>query len=887
MAEPQNSGNSPRSGPPPTHLILNDFGNLAADDPEMTDRRSMEAQVSYQEMAKLRDKAWEQSVRKIMLTGSNGYISEQLGAVDTRPALAQADREQLMRDCEDKTSVAYPDDDDAIDQLPDRFEDIFSGSFSASVSSLEDSARFLDIDGHTGRISDQSTLVLRPDQIQNVAFMVRNGEGVLRGCINANPCGSGKTIEGLATIYFLAKRKTSLGKSSHKPNLVLCSPAAMKSWQRDFNKYFRSSNLLYLHTFNNRGAGSAEQIKHRIESLDPSDSKTGTHVFAFTYAAFASRFLKVKDKQLVLHEHRLSNPKAKLTQEQVEAFRTAEKVELFDLDMPAGTFGVCIADEAHNIKDPKTKKAHAVYLVEAPINFLLTASPTPNRVSDMRGLLFALFRTEEWQLNWPRNWTELHICKITFAEAFDPFRLLKGHNLVPKDSPEDYKQALRGGQQLWCLNPALYRWLGHRFEFKGRFTQVLRLIFRTCVLCRSQQDGIMSAPDGKAISVAEIRNIPACAIKTIEVEMADDEQELYRKFSSWWFKSIYGSDTRNFRSAARMVSRNEVPEGGFNKSVDWRLSCLTTSPGLAQITRLKTTIPNVVVHGQNINFNEWAKKNKDLGVSFYYYLTRKGDDEKDPPDDRRTLVDFMLKGSPKMRWLLPKLWQWKKAGEKVVVFTVRPLAQWLIERICLLVGGYNFLSVDSSLESAAREEVFADFNDPSKSYDFLIVPMSIGGTSIELQNDCHKAVIFELPESIPTIINAIGRIHRVQQQHEQEVSILTVADSYDDFTLARAFRKYAKELCGKQGFAKVADEISLSPALENLLQEVTGCSTKEALAGELIRRKFGTQWNRLGNIRWGEWLNLNAYYGEEFGSMTRCGKVLYQKIVDEGEEDDE
>lgn len=240
-----------------------------------------------------------------------------------------------------------------------------------------------------------------------------------------------------------------------------------------------------------------------------------------------------------------------------------------------------------------------------------------------------------------------------------------------------------------------------------------------------------------------------------------------------------------------------------------------------------------------------------------------------------------------MRWLLPNLWHCKKTGEKVVVFVVRPLAQWLIERICLLVGGSNFLSVDSSLPAAAREEVFADFNDPSKSYDFLIVPMSIGGTSIELQNDCHRAVIFELPESIPTILNAIGRIHRVQQQHEQEVSILTVADSYDDFTLARAFRKYAKELGGKPGFAEVANGISLPPSLESLLQEATGCSAKEALAGELIRRKFGMQWNRLGNVRWGEWLKLHAYFGKEYDDMTRCGKILYQKIADEDEEADD
>lgn len=888
MAESQNGGNPQPAGPPPQHLNLNQFGTHAADDPEMTDRRSMEAQVSYQEMAKLRNEAWDQSVKKIMLTGSNGYISEQLGEADDRPALTQADREQLMRDYEGRAFVTYPADDSAADQLPDRFENIFSGSSSASVDSPEDAARFLEIDVHTGRISDQSTLVLRPDQIQNVAFMIKNGESVLRGCINANASGTGKTIEGLATIYFLAKRNTTRGEPRYSPNLILCSPAAMKSWQRDYNSYFRPGNLLYLHVCNSRGAGSADDIKRTIESLGPSDPKTGTHIFAFTYATFASLFLTKKDKKLVLHKKPLSNHRAKLTEERIEAFRTAEKAELFDLNLTAGIFGICIADEAHNIKDPKTQKAHTVYLAEASINFLLTASPINNRVSDLRGLLCALFRSKEWQLNWPRGWTEDDVCNVAFDAAFNPYQLVDGKNIVPDDTPDDYKEALRHGQQLWCLNPALYRWLGHQFEFKGRFTEeVVGLIFRTCVLCRSQDDILVSEDGEKVGNVAEIRNIPACAVKTIEVGMTDDERDFYRPLSQWWFKSIYGSDTRNFKTAARMVSRNEMPKAGFNKSLDWRLRCLTMSPGLAQIARLKTTIPEIVIHGQRVDFDGWAQRNTDLGVSFFYHLNRRDDDEPNPPAGRRAMIDFMLRGSPKMRWLLPKLWEWKTAGEKVIIFIVHPLTQWLIERVCLLIGGFNFLSVDSSLVSAARAQVFADFSDPTKSYEFIIVPMSIGGTSIELQNDCHRAIIFELPESFPITSNAIGRIHRVGQKHEQEVLILTVEDSYDDFTLWRMFRKYSKDLCGKHGFVEVADRITWPAGFDDLVAKVTGASAKEILAGELIRRKFGVQWNSLGNARDGEWRHLYAYFGKEYLDMTELGRMLYQMIVGDDEEDED
>lgn len=58
-----------------------------------------------------------------------------------------------------------------------------------------------------------------------------------------------------------------------------------------------------------------------------------------------------------------------------------------------------IADGAHFMKDPRTRRAQAAYLIVAEITFLITASPTDNKISDFRGLLFALFKPKEWRIN--------------------------------------------------------------------------------------------------------------------------------------------------------------------------------------------------------------------------------------------------------------------------------------------------------------------------------------------------------------------------------------------------------------------------------------------------------------------------------------------------------
>lgn len=63
----------------------------------------------------------------------------------------------------------------------------------------------------------------------------------------------------------------------------------------------------------------------------------------------------------------------------------------------------------------------------------------------------------------------------------------------------------------------------------------------------------------------------------------------------------------------------------------------------------------------------------------------------------------MLKTSPKMRWLLPKLFEWKAAGKKVTILCVHRLTQWFIERVCLLFGGFDFLSLTSELKHETME----------------------------------------------------------------------------------------------------------------------------------------------------------------------------------------
>lgn len=851
------------------------------DDPEIDNDEIL---LHYKDAALKREKAWFKRVERIMFQGnSNGHISDQLGNTDQRPVMTDEERQQMIDYCNTHTKQKFPIRKSPDERLPNHLLGVFVNTPAASVDSLEDSAAFLGLDltdmddFYALPMSNRSPLRLRIDQVQNVAFMVRKAEGELKGCINGNDCGTGKTIETLAAVYFLAKRKAQQPGAQHKPVIILCPNAAVDSWRRDHTAFF--SNLLTLTIFERE---SKKHILEKIASLRALNNvESSQQICLFTFRNFAGKFLIRQDAEKA-RKKSLSYSKSKLLVEQLEALLSADKEVLFSLheDIDEGKFGICIVDEAHGIKHPKSAKSQAQYLIAADVNFLLTASPTDNRVSDLRGLLFALYKANKWQLDWPKDWNAADVFRIAFAKDFDPFTTLPRKSLVPSEASLTYRAALARGEHLWRLNPALYRWLGHQKDFSDEFAErVTGAIFEICLLHRAA-DSSIALPGGRSIPLSEIQGIPPATINTVELKMSQKEQKAYRHYADWWFPHLYDGDNSNARTAALLVSRNELPRSGFNKTIDWRMRSITSDIHMAPITRLRSPY-EVFARDTVLDFDAFANDNKDLGVSFYYQITRdENTDPKTPPASRTVMLRYMLRNSAKMRWLLPKLWEWKAAGEKVVIFCNNALSQWLIERVCLLFRGFKFLSLSSTHLQTTRTKVLADFNNPSRRYDFLLTTFNIAGTSVEIQRDCHKMVIFDLPEAFPACINAVGRIRRVGQQNPQDIIMLTLRDSYDDFMVARSFKKYAVEIGGKAGVVDLVSGLTDARLYRfgARLQRIKWVTLKELVVAELIRRYFGMKWTRLGQaIGYGR--RLNEYRGIKYRLMTANGKVLLARAL--------
>lgn len=815
--------------------------------------------------------------------------SEETPSEETRP--------EETRSQETPSEKAQPEfgstEDDPIQpercSAPEAGQTFVASSF-APVDNLHDSASLLNIDlsdMDNIAISPSSTLRLRVDQVQNIAFMVKNAEGVLQGVVNSNPHGTGKTVEALASVFFLAQRRKALQNfDAHKATLILASHQALRGWQQIHAQFFSNLLTLYVCTKSSQDLGnsqkiplSAPELAATLDGMDSSDPNTSYSVILCTYDDFSSKeFLKIRKKNRVVGKKEFFVRKSPLVEEAHEALQVGQKPLLFDLNFKDGTLekiGTLIADEAHEIKDPRTRKAQATYLVDADFNLLITASPADNKISDFRGLLFLLFKFDKWRFQWPWGMEPEEMLDM-YAESFDPLEGKNIDDVVPGSPCPQYVEAMRRGQHLWRLNPHAYRWLGNKMRFNTEFSHVvLGALFRLVVL-RRDPNSLVELPCGSKKAIRDIVSIPRTTIKTVELRMRAEEQDRFYGLANPWFVELFDKEREEKWTPSRVANTNEIPITSFNQTQNARLNYVTADFGLSEVFRLPGNFfgspdllgPDFVLDAA-----------KDAGMTFYYEMTRRSTDPSQPPTDRVAMIRHLVRRSPKLRWLLVTLDGLKQRREKVIIFCRHPRTQWLIEGLCAMAE-FNFYSLNSTHQrDNVRPKVIEDFNKSSKSVDFLLSTMELLGHGYDLSQDCHRMIFFELPDSIPQLLSAIGRIQRVGQTSEQEVDILTLAGSYDDYTLHRQYRKFASELWATGIF-------------HGCLPLPTELKLQVLAAGELICRQLGSRvnrsfrlWSRRLFIRNGKtvWrysiVPLETFAARNFNQDTLRGKSLIDEIL--------
>ncbi|KAI3394598.1 hypothetical protein diail_2521 [Diaporthe ilicicola] len=881
---------------------------------------------------------WMDSVQRLSTHGNNtGFFSEELKKKghDSRETMLPDERRRLMKELEglsdtsessDVSGLQSCDAEDEAQQAGVDSDSVHATKFCMPVDSPKDAATFLGINLEPSRVSPKSPLELRIDQVQNVALMVKTAEGMLKGLINANDYGTGKSIEALATVFFISERRESQPDfGAHKASIILCPRQALRGWQETHAKYF--SSLLTLHICSDslpKGQHSQKidppnpsALAEFLGSLNPSDPQTSRTVIISTYRELSNQEFLVEMEKENIREKELSLKGSTLKHEHIEALEVSQKPELYDLNFNPAMIGTLIADEAHVIKHPTSRRAQATYLLDAEINFLLTASPIGNKISDVRGLLFALYKSNTWQINWPRNAELARLKRLEmflrmFDQDFDAFKDTGSGNYVPHNASPEYERALRTGLHLWRLNPHAYRWLGHHLGFGPEFSRrVLGSVFHICLLRRSGES-IVELPSGESSTIFKVVGLPPVSVRTVQLQMTEHEEKQYYKPAEGWFEQIFDSSAKaEATTAARVINRNEIPLAGFNNFFDTSLSQITADIGLADVQGIYPLSTGPESATILPDFDDLIHADTDAGMSFYYNMTRLDGEPVQPPPGRADMIRHLTRQSPKIRWLLVKLEELRQKSEKTIIFCVHPLTQWFVEGVCAMAE-FKFLSIRSKPKHGEQvaAAVIDEFNSPSKRFDFLLSTVRVLGNGVDLHADCHNMIMFELPENIPTIRSAIGRIRRVGQTSPQKVWIPSLDGSYDDYTWSRLSRKYALSLLAfgvlGDGLDRVARRLdsevcskwyimdkSISSSARRLIRKRRRQAmpirevTKLLAAGDLVRQELGARQNtsfvpwkfRPGNPHGHRLTELSGFDSKNMDWNTRTGRLIIGHIV--------
>jgi hypothetical protein len=135
--------------------------------------------------------------------------------------------------------------------------------------------------------------------------------------------------------------------------------------------------------------------------------------------------------------------------------------------------------------------------------------------------------------------------------------------------------------------------------------------------------------------------------------------------------------------------------------------------------------------------------------------------------------------------------------------------------------GLNVLSLRSAHSHADRRETIRLFNDPTHPVDALVTSFRTSSLGVNLQGCCSKTIIMDTAANVNTIIQTIGRIHRLGQKEVQDVYIITVDHTYDQILQAKAANKMVAQLAGEARIQGDSKE-EMEEVAEHLVTKILG-----------------------------------------------------------------
>lgn len=534
--------------------------------------------------------------------------------------------------------------------------------------------------------------------------------------------------------------------------------------------------------------------------------------------------------------------------EEAEAADAATSSEgTYHVSYFVGLYHRVVCDEAHRIKNARTKMFKSVYLMHAPVKWYVTATTLHNNAGDLVGAL---------NLFWDDSFDEDLAALDDYEVEADDIGTYSSETASDVESHCPNYMEKYGDLHPYLFNPRRYARMFDRGLIKGEGAfRILRPI-----LSRIQVKATMGTRfllGDQEISAGD--SVPRYRITGVELQQSPYEQarynEIWKTFAPFLSQKGYTGEVGATTSGRAILGAR----GGRAMGIHRHLCHSTFDLHLHTLGLVKD-------EDKAQHVATWREIGGDGGFSQYYHLT-KPTPHQAPPFERIGVAMYCCEESIKLRYLCAQILEANyDHDDKLLVYVNWPQTQWLTECFLNNLGISNY-SLTTSLKTAEKDEMIKAFNDPDDRVRILIANLRSSSQSVNLQNACHRVLILDAPDSLNIEVQAFGRVHRFGQKHVQDIVYVCVLDTYDQWLYANNTEKMlAQVLAG----AEIGEDtlkfdplnrlgqdfraaLEAAPVDQGVVDMVSVDYVRDSrnrkfseAAEEYIRRFFGMRTSRLG-----------------------------------------
>ncbi|RMZ78246.1 hypothetical protein DV737_g3998, partial [Chaetothyriales sp. CBS 132003] len=666
-------------------------------------------------------------------------------------------------------------------------------------------------------------------QVLAAAWMQRMEASPVGGGILALDAGLGKTLTTLFHIVLQAQRLEAQAAAGHPvkalPTLIICPAIIIPGWYNEIRAHFRDHlKVRFYYSSPNEDTLSAQQkllclpnnpqeANDELERSFPSNNPASARVVVLTsYETHTQRNVQVAmraDDIEFLGKEGFGDTEfakdRKLIPDPLDATRTPHGSNYgYDdrvvyMNPMRGRFCRVVCDEGQKVKNCYSKTHVGVWYSFAQHYWIVSATPMLNSVVDLLGYLWLFWRSS-WAISHHTN-GEVVMSKTLYAadaranarRDFPDY----GTKFVEKPAPCD--------MDLFVLDPSVFT----RLANKGELQAVAGYDVLRAVLGILQFKVTMATTfDVNGQTIRAGTNLVPYKSTVVELRPTPLEARALQNIFRVHFPDLYkpGGD----RSKGKDDS--STSHGLRDVRVHRALSVSTSDVRLYHIVSKVQALAD--------QCSTWTAEYKDRGATYYFNTVR--------PDNtymvyatRWELLGFIASSSVKLRYLCRLLYQClygnstdnttPHEAEKLLIFTNWPVELWELGFFLDLLG-LPFLELRSGQTVQEKEMTIARFNDPYQRAKILITTFKATAVGVNLHKACHNVVMMSMPENVNSALQAIGRVHRLGQTHNQNIWILGVVNSYDEFLQVKVCEKFKAQILGEAKIIKKTwsdDEINL------------------------------------------------------------------------------